>query len=108
MYNNINNVNDLFNNQNLNNINVHNDSLLNVDPDHNHDFLVLNCTYVDPNHLMINPLTAKTFSCFSLYFSSLSKQFQTLKTKITDHFRVIGLYEAEIDSNTEQLYNNYI
>ena len=38
MYNNIDNMNVLFNIQNLNNINVQYDRLVNVDPDHSHDF----------------------------------------------------------------------
>ena len=54
MYNNIDNMNVLFNIQNFNNINVQNDRLLNVDPDHNHDFQLPNCINVDPNNLLIN------------------------------------------------------
>ena len=37
----------LFNIQNFNNITVQNDRLLNVDPDHNHDFTLPNCINVD-------------------------------------------------------------
>ena len=40
MYDNIDNMNVLFNIQNFNNINAQNHSLLNVDPDHNHDFSI--------------------------------------------------------------------
>ena len=54
MYNNIDNMNVLFKIQNFNNINVQNDRLLNVDPDHNHDFQLKNCINVDPNDLLIN------------------------------------------------------
>ena len=66
--------------------------------------IVLN---VDPNDLLINQLSAPTFSCLSLNFSSLKKHFLTLQTEITDNFRpsVIGLCETKIDSNIEQLYN---
>ena len=107
MYDNIENMNVLFNIQNFNNINVQNDHLLNVDPDDNHDFQLLNCINVDPNDLLINQLSATTFSCLSLNISYLKKHFQTLQTEITDRFRpsVIGLYETKIDSNIEQLYN---
>ena len=59
-------MNVLFNIQNFNNINVKNDSLLYVDPDHNHDCQLLNCINVDPNDLLINQLSATTFSCLSL------------------------------------------
>ena len=107
MYDNIDNMNVLFNIQNFNNINVQNDRLLNVDPDHNRDFQLPNCINVDPNDLLINQLSATTFSCLSLNVSSLKKHFLTLQTEITDKFRpsVIGLYETKIDSNIEQLYN---
>ena len=103
MYDNIENMKVLFNIQNCNNINVQNDRLLNVDPDHNHDFQLPNCINVDPNDLLINQLSAMTFSCLSLNISSLKKHFQTVKTKITHHFRhsVIGLCETKI----KQLYN---
>ena len=47
MYN-IDSMNVLFNIRNFNNINVQNDRLLNVDPDHNHDFQLPNCINVDP------------------------------------------------------------
>ena len=79
----------------------------NVDPDNNHDFQLPNCIDVDPNDLLINQLSATTFSCLSLYISSLKKHFQTLQTEITDHFQpsVIGLCETKNDSNIEQLYN---
>ena len=107
MYDNIDNINALFNIQNFNNIYVQNDRLLNVDPDHNHDFQLPNCINVDPNDLFINQLSATTFSCLSLNVSSLKKHFLTLQTEITDHFRpsVIGLCATKIDSNIEQLYN---
>ena len=107
MYDNIENMNVLFNIQNVNNINVQNDHLLNVDQDHNHDFQLPNCINVDPNDLLINHLSATTFSCLSLNISSLKKHFQTLQTEITEHFNpsVIGLCETKIDSNIEQLYN---
>ena len=65
MYDNIYNMNVLFNIQNFNNINVQNDHLLNVDPDHNHDFQLPNCFNVGPNDLLINQLSATTFSCLS-------------------------------------------
>ena len=99
MYNNIDNMNVLFNIQNLNNINVQNDRLLHVDPDHNHDFQLPNCINVDPNDPLINQLSATTLSCLSLNISSLKKHFQTLQTEITDNFRpaVIGLCETKID-----------
>ena len=107
MYNNIDNMNVLFNIQNFNNINIPNDRLLNVDPDHNHDFQLPKYITVDPNDLLINQLSATTFSCLSLNISSLKKHFQTLQTEITYYFRlsVIGLRETKIDSNIEQLYN---
>ena len=107
MYNNIDNVNVLFNIQNFNNINVQIDRLLNVDPDHNDDFQLPNCINVDPNDLLFNQLSATTFSCLSLKVSSLKKHIQTLQTEITDyfHYLVIGLCETKIDSNIEQLYN---
>ena len=54
MYNNIDNMNVLFNIQNFNNINVQNDRLLNVDPDHNHDFQLPKCINVDPYDPLIN------------------------------------------------------
>ena len=103
MYGNIDNMNVLFNIQNFNNINVHKT----VDPEHNHDFQLQNCINVDPNDLLINQLSATTFSCLSLNVSSLKKHFHTLQTEITDSFRpsVIGLCETKIDSNIEQLYN---
>ena len=66
MYNNIDNMNFLFNIQNFNNINVQNDRLFNVDPDHNHDFKLPNYINADPNDLLINQLLAMTFSCLSL------------------------------------------
>ena len=75
MYDNIDNMNVLFNIQNFNNINVRNDRFLNVDPDHNHDFELPNCITVDPN----NQLSATTFSCLSLNVSSLKKHFLTLQ-----------------------------
>ena len=59
MYDNIDNMNVLFNIQNFNNINVPD----NVDPDNNHDFQLPNCINVDPNDLLINQLSATTFSC---------------------------------------------
>ena len=40
MYDNIENMNVPFNIQNFNNINVQNNRLLNVDPDHTHDFKI--------------------------------------------------------------------
>ena len=100
-------MNVLSNIQNFNNVNVQNDRLLNVDPDHNHDFQLPNCTNVDPNDLLINQISATPFSCLSLNIYSLNKHFQTLQTEITDYFRpsVIGLCEKKIDSNIEQLYN---
>ena len=70
--------------------------------------MTFNCRIVlDPNDLLINQLSATTFSCLSLNISSLKKQFQTLQTEIRDHFRpsVIGLCETKINSNIEQLYN---
>ena len=105
MSDNIDNMNVLFNVENFNNINVQNDCLLNVDPDHNHDFPLPNCIDVDPNDLLINQLST-TFSCLSLNIFSVKKHFLTLQTEITDNFRhsVIGLCE-KIDSNIEQLYN---
>ena len=62
---------------------------------------------VDPNDLLINPLSATTFSCLSLNISSQKKNFLTLETEITDNFRpsVIGLCETKIYLNIEQLYN---
>ena len=66
MYDNIDNMNALFNIQNFNNINVQNDRLLNVDPDHDHDFQLPNCINVGPNDLLINQLSATIFSCLSL------------------------------------------
>ena len=39
---------------------------LNVDPDHNHDFQLLNCNNVDQNDLLSNKKPATTFSCLSL------------------------------------------
>ena len=107
MYDNIDNMNVLFNIQNFNNIDVQNDRLLNVDPDNNHDFQLPNCINADPTDLLINQLSATPFSCLSLNISSLKKHFQTLQTEITDHFRpsVIGVCETKIDSNIEQLYN---
>ena len=98
-------MNVLFNIQNFNNINVQNDRLINVDPDHNHDFQLPNCINVDPYDPLINQLSATTFSCLSLNISSLKKHFQTLQTEITHNFRrsVIGLCETKIDSNIEQL-----
>ena len=100
-------MNVLFNILNFNNINVQNDRLLNIDPDHNHDFQLPNCINVYPNDLFINQLYATTFSCLPLNIFSLKKHFLTLQTEITDHFRpsVIGLCETKIDSNIEQLYN---
>ena len=97
MYNNIDNMNVLFNIQNFNNINVQIDRLLNVDPSHNHDFQLLNCINEDPNDLLIIQLSATTFSCLSVNISSLKKHFQTLQTEITDNFRpsVIGLCETK-------------
>ena len=107
MYDNIENMNVLFNIQNLNNINVQNDHLLKVAPDHNRDFQLPNCINADPNDLLINQLSATTFSCLSFNISSLKKHIQRMQTEITDHFRpsVIGLCETKIDSNIEQLYN---
>ena len=107
MYNNIENMNVLFNFQNLNNINVQHDRLLNVDPDHNHDFQLPTCINVNPNDLLINQLSATAFSSLSLNILSLKKHFQILQTEITDNFcpSVIGLCETIIDSNIEQLYN---
>ena len=107
MYDNIDNMNVLFNIRNFNNINVQNDLSLNVDPDHNHDFQLPNCINVDPKDLLINQLSATTFSCLSLDVSSLKKHFLTLQTEITDNFRisVIGLCETKIDWNIEKLYN---
>ena len=66
-----------------------------------------NCINVDPNDLLINQLSATTFSCLSLNISTLKNHFQTLQTEITDNFcpSVIGLCETKIDSNIEQLYN---
>ena len=100
-------MNVLFNIQNFNNINVQNDHLLNVDPNHNHDFQLPKCINVDPNDLLINQLSATTFSCLSLNISSLKKHFQTLQTEITDNIcpSLIGLCETKVDSNIEQLYN---
>ena len=63
------NMNVLFNIQNLNNINVQNDRSLNVDPDHNHDSQLPNCINVDPNDLLINRISTTTFSCLSLNIS---------------------------------------
>ena len=77
----------LFSIQNFNNINFQNDRLLNIDPDHNHDFQLPNCINADPNDLLINQLSATTVSCLSLNISSLKKHFQTLQTEITDNFR---------------------
>ena len=57
-------MNALLNIQNFYNINDQNDRLLNVDPDHNHDLQLPNCINVDPNDLLINQLSATTFSCF--------------------------------------------
>ena len=73
---------------------------------HNHDFQLPNCINVDPKDLLINQLSATTFSCLSLNVSSLKKHFLTLQTDITDNYRpsVIGLCETKIDSNIEQLY----
>ena len=107
MYDNIDNMNVLFNIQNFNNINDKNDHLLIVDPDHKHDFQLPNCINVDQKNLLINQLSATTFSCLSLNVSSLNKHFLTLQTEITDNFppSVIGLCETKIDSNIEQLYN---
>ena len=107
MYDNIDNMNVLFNIQNFNNSDVQNDRLLNVDHYNNHDFQLPNCINVDPNDLLINQLSATTFSCLSLNIFCLKKHFQTLQTEITDHFppSVIRLYETKINSNIEQLYN---
>ena len=106
MYDNIDNMNALFNIQNFNNINVQNDRLLNVDPDHSHDFQLPNCINVDPNDLLINQLSATTFSCLSLNIYSLKKHFLTLQTEITDNFRpsVIG----HVKQKLIQILNNYI
>ena len=105
---NIDNMNVLFNIQNLNNINVQNDRLLNIDPDHNHDCQLPNCNNVDPNACWLtNYLQRPSVPCHLILFSSLKKHFQSLQTEITDHFypSVIGLCETKIDSNIEQLYN---
>ena len=106
MYDNIDNMNVLFNIQNFNNINVQNDRLLNVDPDKNQDFQLPNCNNVDPNDLLINQLSATTFSCLSLNISSLKTHFQTLQTEITDHFppSVIDYVKQKLI----QILNNYI
>ena len=98
-------MNVLSNIRNFNNINVQNDRLVNVDPDHNHDFQLPNCINVDPKGLLINQLSATTFSCLSLNISSLKRQFLTLQTEITDNFlpSVIGLGETKIYSNIEPL-----
>ena len=85
MYNNKDNMNVLFNIQKLNNINVQNDDLLNVDSDHSHDFQLPNCINVDPNHLLINRVSATTFSCWSFNIFSLKKYFQTLIIIIIYH-----------------------
>ena len=69
-----NNIDVLFNIQNFNNINVQNGRLLNVDPDHNHDFQLPNCINVDPIDLSINQLSATTFSCLSLNIIFFSKE----------------------------------
>ena len=100
-------MNVLFNIQNLNNINVQNDSLPNVDRNHYHDCQLPNYINVDPNDLLIIQLSAMTFSCLSINISSVKKHLQTLQTEITDFFRpsVIGLRETKINSNIEQLYN---
>ena len=93
-------MNVLFNIRNFNNINVQNDRLLNVDPDHNHDFQLPNCINVDPKDLFINQLSATTFSCLSLNIYSLKKHFLTLQIEITDNFRpsvIFGLCETKID-----------
>ena len=106
MYDNIDNMNVLFNIQNFNNINVQNDHLLNVDPDHNHYFQLPNCINVNTNDQLIYQLPATTFSCLSLNISSLNKHFQILQTESTDNFRpsVMGLCEQKLI----QILNNYI
>ena len=71
MSNNIDNMNVWFNIQNLNNINVRNDRLLNVDPDHNNDFQLPNCINVDLFDPLNNQLSETTFGCLSLNISSL-------------------------------------
>ena len=78
MYDNIDNMNVLFNIRNFNDIYVQNDRLLNVDPDHNHDFQLPNCINVDPKDLLINQLSATTSSCLSLNVTSVKKHFLTL------------------------------
>ena len=65
MYDNIDNMNVLFNIQNFNNINVQNNRLLVVDPDHNHDFQLPNCINVDPNDLLI--LQRPSFACHLIF-----------------------------------------
>ena len=80
MHTNIDTMNVQFNIQNINNINVQNDRLLNIDTDHNHDFQLPNCINVDPNDLLINQLSATTFSCLPFNISSLKNHFQTLQT----------------------------
>ena len=109
MYDNKNNMNVLFNIQNFNNIIVQNDRLHNVDPDHNHDFQLPNCINVDPTDLLVNQLSATTFSCLSLNVSSLKKHFPTLQTEITDNFppSVIGVCET-IGQILIQILDNYI
>ena len=65
-----------------------------------------NCINVDPNCILINQLSATTFSCLSLNIYS-QKHFQILQTEITDYFRpsVIILCETKMNSNIKQLYN---
>ena len=97
----------LFNIRNLNNVNVQNDCLLNVDPDHNYDVQLPNCFNLDPNGTMIIQLSATTVSRLSLNISSLKKHFLTLQTKITDYFlpTTIGL---SMKQKIIQILNNYI
>ena len=105
MYNNIDNMNVLFNIQNFNNINVQNDRLLNVDPDHNHDFQLPNCINVDPNDLF-NQLSAATFSCLSLNISPLKNIFRHCKPKSLKIF-ALQLLDS-MKQKLIQMLNNYI
>ena len=106
MYDNIDNLNVLFNIRNFSNINVKNYRLLNVDPDHNNDFQLPNCINVDSKTLFIDQLSATTFSCLSLNVSSLKKHFLTLQTESPIIFALPLL--DYVKQKLIQILNNYI
>ena len=109
MYNNIDNMYFLFNTQNLYNINVENCRLLNVDTDHNHDFQLPNSIKVDPNGLMINPLSASTFSCLSLdIFSYLKKHFRHCFDTHPDCFSIIFFSQRDFFKRPSELAQTHL